>query len=116
VHGYQIKWALTFPRPQGTSEYLISHVIEEMQNAGVTTANFGAGAKDTVEVIDNIKGINAKLLSEIYKAIVNLFSLTNKSQYRYVALSVFRLSSLTMSCRSLARTKIHFMSAIRKGA
>lgn len=85
AHGYQIKWALTFPgSPQGTSEYLISHVIEEMRNAGVTTATFGAGAKDTVEVIDNIKGIKAKLLSEVYRAIVSLFSLTNKSQYRYV--------------------------------
>jgi hypothetical protein len=66
-------------------------MIEGMRNAGVTTANFGAGAKDTVEVTDNIKVIKAKLLSEVYKVIVSLFSLTNKSQYRYVALSVFRL-------------------------
>jgi aspartyl-tRNA synthetase len=84
-HGYQIKWALAFPdSPQGASEKLLSYVIGEMRNAGVFCATFGAGAKDTLEVIDNIKGVKAKLLSQVYQAIVNSFSLTNKSRYRYI--------------------------------
>ena len=84
-HGYQIKWALAFPdSPQGTSEYLLHHAIGIMRDAGVHTATFGAGAKDSLEVIDNIKGIKAKLLSQMYEAIVSSFSLTNKSRYRYV--------------------------------
>lgn len=82
-HGYQIKWALAFPdSPPGTSEFLLSRAIDEMRNAGVSVATFGAGAKDSIEVVDNIKGIKAKLLSEVYKAIVHSFSLTNKSRYR----------------------------------
>ncbi|KAF7979700.1 hypothetical protein HWV62_41034 [Athelia sp. TMB] len=82
-HGYQIKWALAFPgSPQGTSEYLLHHAISIMRDAGVHTATFGAGAKDSLEVIDNIKGIKAKLLSQMYEAIVSSFSLTNKSRYR----------------------------------
>jgi len=82
-HGYQIKWCLAFPNsPQGTSEYLLHHVIGELRNAGVSVATFGCGAKDSIEVVDNIWGIKAKLLSEIYKSIVNMFHLTNKSRYR----------------------------------
>lgn len=89
-HGYQIKWALAFPgSPQGTSEYLLSYVIKEMRDAGVRRATFGAGAKDSLEVVDNIKGIKAKLLSRTYQAIVNSFHLTNKSRYRYPFLSFF---------------------------
>ncbi|KZP05302.1 aspartyl-tRNA synthetase cytoplasmic [Athelia psychrophila] len=82
-HGYQIKWALAFPdSPQGTSEYLLYHVIGVMRDAGVHSATFGAGAKDSLEVVDNIKGIKAKLLSQMYQAIVSSFSLTNKTRYR----------------------------------
>ena len=55
-----------------------------MRNAGIVMATFGAGAKDTLEVIDNIGGVKAKLLSEVYQAIVRSFSLTNKSRYRCV--------------------------------
>ena len=88
-HGYQIKWALAFPNsPQGTSEKLLSYAIEEMRNAGVVSATFGAGAKDSLDVIDNIKGVKAKLLSQVYQAIVSSFSLTNKSRYR-CAFAVF---------------------------
>jgi len=57
-------------------------MIDEMRNAGIVMATFGAGAKDTLEVIDNIGGVKAKLLSEVYQAIVRSFSLTNKSRYR----------------------------------
>lgn len=65
-----------------------------MRNAGVHRATFGAGAKDSLEVIDNIKGIKAKLLSQVYQAIVSSFSLTNKSRYRYVSSFFFALSTL----------------------
>jgi aspartyl-tRNA synthetase len=88
-HGYQIKWVLAFPNsPQGTSEKLLSYAIEEMRSAGVVSATFGAGTKDSLDVIDNIKGIKAKLLSQVYQAIVSSISLTNKSRYR-CAFAVF---------------------------
>ena len=55
-----------------------------MQSEGVPVATFGAGAKDHLDVVDNIKGIESKLLSHLYNRIVHLFPLLNKSRYRYV--------------------------------
>lgn len=51
-----------------------------------------AGAKDPLEVIDNIKGVKAKLLEQVYPAVVSSFSLTNKPCYPYA----FQVSRLCM--------------------
>jgi hypothetical protein len=76
---------IAFPNSsQGASEKLLSYVIDEMRNTGIVMATFGAGAKDTLEVIDNIRGVEAKLMSQVYKAIVSSFYLANKSRYRFV--------------------------------
>ncbi|KZP07700.1 hypothetical protein FIBSPDRAFT_1052820 [Athelia psychrophila] len=57
----KIKWALAFlDSPQRTSEYLLYHVIGVMRDAGVHSATFVTGAKGSLEVVDNIKGIRAK--------------------------------------------------------
>lgn len=82
-NGYQIKWSLAFPgAPKGTSEYLLSHVMEEMQKAGVPTATFGVGASDTMKTVENLGGIRSKWLADAYGVIAKSFHLTNKSDYR----------------------------------
>ena len=82
-NGYQIKWSLAFPEsPPGTSEFLNSHVMEEMRKAGVYRATFGVGAADKMDPVENLSGFRTKALAEAYSPIVKAFHLTNKSDYR----------------------------------
>jgi aspartyl-tRNA synthetase len=50
------------------------------------TATFGAGVREAIEIVDNIKAVRAKFLSKLYNAIMSSFNLANKSRYRFVAL------------------------------
>ncbi|KAF8340653.1 uncharacterized protein EI90DRAFT_3285967 [Cantharellus anzutake] len=82
-NGYQIKWSLAFPdSPPGTSEFLNSHVMEEMRKTGVSRATFGVGAADKMEAVENLSGFRTKALAEAYSSIAKAFHLTNKSDYR----------------------------------
>lgn len=72
--------------PNGTSELMVTHVMRKMSEAGVTTATFGAGAKDTFEAINGIGNIRGKILADVYKGISRTFGLTRKSHFRSVFL------------------------------
>jgi lysylphosphatidylglycerol synthetase-like protein (DUF2156 family) len=82
-HGFQIKWTLMFPgAPNGTSELLVTTAMRTLAHAGVTTATFGAGAKDTFEAVNGIGSIRARILADVYKGISKTFGLTRKSHFR----------------------------------
>lgn len=67
-HGFQIKWSLMFPgAPNGTSEMLITTAMRALAEEGVTTATFGAGAKETLDVVNGIGATRGKILSHMYK-------------------------------------------------
>ena len=52
-HGFQIKWALEFPgAPLGAIEYILTHVIKKLGDAGVKTATFGAGATGKLQAVE----------------------------------------------------------------
>ena len=68
----------------GTSECLVHHVVCTLRDAGFVNATFGAGVREAIEIVDNIKAVRAKFLSAFYNAIVNSFNLANKSRYRFV--------------------------------
>lgn len=82
-HGFQIKWSLMFPgAPNGTSELLVTTAMRELAQAGVPTATFGAGAKDTFEAVNGIGNLRGKILADVYKGISRTFGLTRKSHFR----------------------------------
>jgi len=57
-------------------------VLRDRRDAERCRGYFGADAKDTIlEVIDNIGGVKAKLLSQVYQAIISSSPLTNKPRY-----------------------------------
>jgi aspartyl-tRNA synthetase len=67
-HGFQIKWCLMFPgAPSGTSEMLVTTAMKTLSEAGVRTATFGAGAKDTFEAVSGIGNTRGKVLAQMYK-------------------------------------------------
>ncbi|KAI1800521.1 aspartyl-tRNA synthetase [Daldinia bambusicola] len=82
-HGYQIKFALDFPgSPSGSIEALISHAIQSLVAAGVSSVTFGAGAMDELVIGTNLNGIKAKLLSRTYKTVAQQLRLVAKSEFR----------------------------------
>ncbi|KAI0111726.1 aspartyl-tRNA synthetase [Daldinia grandis] len=82
-HGYQIKFALDFPgSPSGSIEALISHAIQSLIAAGVSSVTFGAGAMDELLIGSNLNGIKAKLLSRTYKTVAQQLKLVAKSEFR----------------------------------
>jgi len=82
-HGFQLKWSIMFPgAPNGTSELLVFTAMRTLAQAGVTTATFGAGAKDTFEAVNGIGKIRARILADVYRGISKTFGLTRKSHFR----------------------------------
>ena len=82
-HGFQIKWALEFPgAPLGAIEYILTHVIKKLGDAGVKTATFGAGATGTMEPVENIGGFRVRTLQKAYNGLSSTFNLTNKGDFR----------------------------------
>ncbi|KAF8315422.1 aspartyl-tRNA synthetase, cytoplasmic [Clavulina sp. PMI_390] len=82
-HGFQIKWSLMFPgAPNGTSELMVTTALRKMAEAGVKTATFGAGAKESFEAINGIGNIRGRILADVYKGISKTFGLTRKSHFR----------------------------------
>lgn len=68
--------------PNGTSELLVTTAMRELAQAGVPTATFGAGAKDTFEAVNGIGNLRGKILADVYKGISRTFGLTRKSHFR----------------------------------
>ncbi|EMD32133.1 hypothetical protein CERSUDRAFT_144292 [Gelatoporia subvermispora B] len=83
IHGFQIKWAMDFPgAPLGSIEYILSHVIKKLGDAGVRSATFGAGATGRLERVENVGGFRVRTLEKTYNGISHTFSLTNKGDFR----------------------------------
>lgn len=81
-NGVQIKWCLGWPdSPSGTTEYLLHNAIEHLVKEGVAKATFGAGAREKLLVVDNIKGFKAKVLSEVYSGIVVRFPVSSPGRH-----------------------------------
>ncbi|KAH9945653.1 aspartyl-tRNA synthetase cytoplasmic [Amylocystis lapponica] len=83
AHGFQIKWALEFPgAPLGAIEYIISHVIKKLGDAGVRCATFGAGAAPRLQRVENVGGLRVRTLEKTYNGLSSTFSLRNKGDFR----------------------------------
>ncbi|KAH9924394.1 aspartyl-tRNA synthetase cytoplasmic [Fomitopsis serialis] len=83
THGFQVKWALEFPgAPLGAIEYILSHVIKKLGDAGVTTATFGAGATDRLQRVENVGGLRVRTLEKTYNGLNSTFSLGGKGDFR----------------------------------
>lgn len=82
-HGFQIKWALEFPgAPLGAIEYILTHVIKKLGDAGVKTATFGAGATGRLRPVDNVHGFRVKTLEKAYSGLSSAFNLMGKGDFR----------------------------------
>ncbi|KAI0782115.1 aspartyl-tRNA synthetase, cytoplasmic [Abortiporus biennis] len=82
-HGFQIKWALEFPgAPLGAIEYILTHVIKKLGDAGVRTATFGAGATGTFQPVEHLGGLKVKTLEKTYNGLSHTFHLLNKGDFR----------------------------------
>ncbi|KAI0737608.1 aspartyl-tRNA synthetase cytoplasmic [Daedaleopsis nitida] len=82
-HGFQIKWALEFPgAPLGAIEYILTHVIKKLGDAGVKTATFGAGATGKLQAADNVRGFRVKTLEKAYNGLSSTFNLNGKGDFR----------------------------------
>ncbi|KZT64350.1 lysyl-tRNA synthetase [Daedalea quercina L-15889] len=83
TRGFQIKWALEFPdAPLGAIEYILSHVIKELGDAGVTSATFGAGAIDRLQRVENVGGLRIRTLEKTYNGLSSTFNLGGKGDFR----------------------------------
>ena len=84
THGFQIKWALDFPgAPLGTIEYILTHAIKKLGEAGVRCATFGAGATDKLERTDNVGGFRVMALEKAYNGLTHAFpAFSNKTDFR----------------------------------
>ena len=82
-HGFQIKWALEFPgAPLGAIEYILTHVIKKLGDAGVKTATFGAGATGKLQAVENVHGFRVKTLEKAYNGLSATFNLGGKGDFR----------------------------------
>ena len=82
-HGFQIKWALEFPgAPLGAIEYILTHVIKKLGDAGVKSATFGAGATGRLEAVENVRGFRVRTLEKAYNGLSSTFNLTGKGDFR----------------------------------
>jgi len=83
ANGYQIKFALDFPKsPNGTIEALISGAIQSLAKAGVKKVTFGAGALPEMVTGENMDGVRAFILSKTYRTIAQQLKLVQKSEFR----------------------------------
>ncbi|KAF2099831.1 aspartyl-tRNA synthetase [Rhizodiscina lignyota] len=82
-HGWQVKYSLDFPgAPSGTIEYIVTHALKYVADAGVTNVTFGGGASAKFTPGHNIKGTRVKVLSKAYHAIASELKLTAKTDFR----------------------------------
>ncbi|KAF1951859.1 aspartyl-tRNA synthetase-like protein [Byssothecium circinans] len=82
-HGWQVKYSLDFPNaPSGSIEYIVTHALKVVAQAGATTVTFGGGASSKFTPGHNVKGTRVKVLSRAYHAIATELKLTNKTEFR----------------------------------
>ena len=82
-HGWQVKYSLDFPgAPGGTIEYIVTHALKYVADAGATNVTFGGGASSKFIPGHNIKGARVKVLSKAYHAIASELHLTAKTDFR----------------------------------
>ncbi|KZT04593.1 aspartyl-tRNA synthetase cytoplasmic [Laetiporus sulphureus 93-53] len=83
THGFQIKWSLEFPgAPLGAIEYILTHVIKKLGDAGLRSATFGAGATERLQRVDNLGGFRVRTLEKTYNGIASTFHLSGKGDFR----------------------------------
>ncbi|KAF2869390.1 hypothetical protein BDV95DRAFT_577222 [Massariosphaeria phaeospora] len=82
-HGWQVKFSLDFPNaPSGSIEYIVTHALKIVGQAGATNVTFGGGASSKFTPGHNVNGTKVKVLSKAYHAIANELKLTNKTEFR----------------------------------
>ncbi|OSX66656.1 hypothetical protein POSPLADRAFT_1131534 [Postia placenta MAD-698-R-SB12] len=83
AHGFQVKWALEFPgAPLGAIEYILTHVIKKLGDAGIRCATFGAGATDRLQRVENVGGFRVRTLEKTYNGLSSHFNLSGKGDFR----------------------------------
>lgn len=83
VHGFQIKFSLSFPDgPSGSIELLLSAAIETMAAAGCHSATFGTSAAAHLGEGSHQSALKMKTLSKAYDAITSTFHLLLKPEFR----------------------------------
>ncbi|ORY08867.1 aspartyl-tRNA synthetase-like protein [Clohesyomyces aquaticus] len=82
-HGWQVKYSLDFPSaPSGSIEYIVTHALKLVAQAGASSVTFGGGASSKFTPGHNVKGTRVKVLSKAYHAIATELKLTNKTEFR----------------------------------
>lgn len=79
-HGYQVKWAMSFPdAPSGAIELTIFKALDSI---GSSPATFGTAATPKLRAVYGLSGIAFKVLSRIYENVVERTHLLNKGEFR----------------------------------
>jgi len=83
IHGWQIKYSLSFPDgPSGAIELLLSTAITALSAAGCHSATFGTSAATHLGKGSHQSQVKMKTLSKAYDAITSSFHLLTKPEFR----------------------------------
>jgi len=83
MHGWQIKYSLSFPDgPPGAIELLLSTAITTLGEAGCHSTTFGTSAATHLGEGSHQSALKMKTLSKAYDAITSSFHLLSKPEFR----------------------------------
>lgn len=82
-HRGKLLYSLSASRLQRlSSQYILSHVINQLGEAGIRKATFGAGATLELRKADNLGGLRFMMLEKAYSGLAKAFPLSGKGDFR----------------------------------